>query len=138
MSILPAAKPRRRQDFTLTMINIVFLLLLFFLTTGSLTNSDEAQTTVPSTETLPMEKLPRPLLLIGKDGRLSLDGTPVAADGMGPTIKARLDSQGIAPALNVLADRAMPATHFLDMVDRLRAVGIEVRIVTTRSRGQPG
>ncbi len=51
MPIIPAPPPRRKPDFTLTMINIVFLLLLFFLTTGSLTNRNEAQADIPFTKT---------------------------------------------------------------------------------------
>ena len=78
MKIISDPAPRRRQDFTLTMINIVFLLLLFFLTTGSLSNREETQATVPETHTLPMERLPRPLLLLETDGRLLLDGQAVS------------------------------------------------------------
>ena len=59
MTIIPAPPQRRKPDFTLTMINIVFLLLLFFLTTGSLTNRNEAQADIPFTTDLPLESMYR-------------------------------------------------------------------------------
>jgi biopolymer transport protein ExbD len=133
MTILPPAARRARQDFTLTMINIVFLLLLFFLTTGSLTSRDEARSGVPVTSDLPLERLPRPLLLLQRDGTLLLDGHPVAPEDAGAAAAQALAAAGKADgALNLLADPAMPATALLTLAERLRADGLPIRLVTVR------
>lgn len=135
MTIIPAPKQRRQHDFTLTMINIVFLLLLFFLTTGSLTNRNEAQSAVPVTRDLPLKRLPRPLLLLQLDGSLFLDGRAVARGDLVAAAKAAVAASGRADTpLNVLAQPDMPSAPFLAATETLRSAGIPVRIVTVRRR----
>lgn len=133
MSMFPPPRQRWRGDFILPMINIVFLLLLFFLTAGSLANRNEAHSRVPVTATLPLERLPRPLLLIQTDGSLELDGVPVAPSDVVPKLQeifaaSRLDSLPVS----VLADPTMRASDLLAVVDMMRAAGIGVRLVTLR------
>ena len=131
MSIIPAPPRRRKPDFTLTMINIVFLLLLFFLTTGSLTNRNEAQADIPVTKDLPLERLPRPLLLITAEGDLFLDGRSLARDTLVPAARTAIEETGDAQAaLNLLAQHDMPAGDLLDIAEMLRSDGIAVQIVT--------
>jgi len=131
VKIISDPAPRRRQDFTLTMINIVFLLLLFFISTGSLSNREETEATVPETHTLPMERLPRPLLLLEADGRLLLDGQPVARDDLVAAAKRATAQSGRAgQPLSILAQRDMPAAAFLNIAETLRANQVPLQIVT--------
>ncbi len=133
MRIIPVPPPRRRYDFTLTMINIVFLLLLFFLTTGSLTNREEAQSAIPVTRNLPLERLPRPLLLLQKDGALFLDGVPVPENGIEDAARRAVEAVGQAETmLSLLAPPEMPAGPLLALAEKLRTSGLAVQIVTLR------
>ena len=139
MSVLPAPPNRRRHDFTLTMINIVFLLLLFFLTTGSLINREEAQSTIPVTRNLPLERLPRPLLLILEDGSLFLDGGAVSRDELGSAAKRAVQAIGREDAvLSLLAQRDMSAAPLLNLVEALRADGLPLQLVTLRQPLEAG
>jgi len=132
--MFPPPRPRWRGDFILPMINIVFLLLLFFLTAGSLANRNEAQSGVPVTATLPLERLPRPLVLVQADGSLELDGRSVGRnDLLGQLQAAFAASARDRLPVSVLADPAMPAAALLGIVDLLREAGVEVRLVTLRS-----
>ena len=134
MRIIPVPPPRRRHDFTLTMINIVFLLLLFFLTTGSLTNREEAQSAIPVTRNLPLERLPRPLLLLQADGALFLDGVPVPENGIADAARRAVEAAGRAD------DDAQPCSphpicqrgRSLRWREKLRTSGLAVQIVTLR------
>ena len=131
MRIIPLPAPRRRHDFTLTMINIVFLLLLFFLTTGSLTNREEAQSAIPVTRNLPLERLPRPLLLLQADGSLVLDGLPVADDSVADAASRAVEATGRADTLlSLLAPPDMPAGPLLSLAQKMRINGLAVQIVT--------
>ena len=139
MKIISDPAPRRRQDFTLTMINIVFLLLLFFLTTGSLSNRDETQATVPETHTLPMERLPRPLLLLENDGRMLLDGQPVSRQELVAAAKKATAATGRADTpLSILAQREMSAATFLNIAETLRANRVPLQIVTVHTAPEAG
>lgn len=129
MSYLPSRPRRPRHDFSLTVVNIVFLLLLFYLATGSLIKRNELETDVPVTLDLPLERLPRPLLLIAADRSLSLDGAPLTMDEL-PTMAREAASPG--GFLNVLADRSMAGREFLEVLARVDAAGVPVRIVTMR------
>lgn len=131
MSLIPPRPKRARPDFALPIINIVFLLLLFYLATGSLIKPAELETNAPLTETLPLELLPRPLLLAAADGSLLLDGVPVAVADLSETARRATASGG---PLNVLADRAMPGRDFLGLLARIDAAGIPVRIVSLHAR----
>ena len=128
MKIISDPAPRRRQDFTLTMINIVFLLLLFFLTTGSLSNREETQATVPETHTLPMERLPRPLLLLEADGRLLLDGQAISREELVAAAKRATEATG--QPVSILAQRDMAASTFLTIAETLRTKQVPLQIVT--------
>jgi len=131
VKIISDPAPRRRQDFTLTMINIVFLLLLFFLTTGSLSNREETQATVPATHTLPMERLPRPLLLLETDGRLLLDGRAISREELVAAAKRATEATGrVGQPLSILAQRDMAASTFLNIAETLRANQVRLQIVT--------
>jgi biopolymer transport protein ExbD len=133
VNIIPQPAQRRRHDFTLTMINIVFLLLLFFLTTGSLTNREEAQAEIPVTRNLPLERLPRPLLMIQRDGTLLLDGQPVTGDSSVEAAQRAIEATGRDDTiLSLLAPPDMPAAPLLSLAERLRASGITIQIVTIR------
>jgi biopolymer transport protein ExbD len=133
VNILPEAPQRRRHDFTLTMINIVFLLLLFFLITGSLINRNEAQSGVPTTSDLPLERLPRPLLLMQTDGSLQLDGRPVSREAVAQALRDAVDASGRANVpVSLLADPGIPAADLLSLVDLVRAAKVQIRLVTVR------
>lgn len=131
MNHIPRLRRRTRPDFSLAVVNIIFLLLLFYLATGSLIKPSELETEAPVTRDLPLELLPRPLLLVAADGSLRLDGVPVTQGALAET--ARQSGAELA-VLNVLADRAMAGRDFLDVLARLDTGGVPLRIVTLRER----
>lgn len=135
MTLIPKPPRRARPDFSLTTVNIVFLLLLFYLATGTLITRNELEADIPITKDLPLERLPRPLLLIG-DGALFLDGRAIPAGEAAAAARAALEAQPKARFLNVLAERTMPAGAFLSIVARIQAEGVPVRVVTLHERVQ--
>ncbi len=129
---------RPRPGFSLATINIVFLLLLFFLVAGSIVQPGESGIDAPLSQRLPMEYLPRPLLVLDETGALHLDGKPVEPAGLLDAARQELGDGG--RYLNILAARDLPAQTLLDLVDLLSAGGIPARIVTVREkpRAAPG
>ena len=117
-------------DFAVPAINIVFLLLLFFITNGSQVNRPELTVAPPTVERLPGDRLPRPLLAVSADGALHLDGDAVSEQ----ELRERLSAPGTAAAtLNILADRTMPARDLLALMGRLRGEGgLVLKLVTRR------
>lgn len=127
--------PRRKPDFSLSMINIVFLLLLFFLVAGNIVQKAETTVAPPLTDEIPPGNLPRPLLLLAPGEPMLLDGVPVSLDEVAGQAGAKTQRPGTF--LNILAERDMPARPLLDVVERLAAAGVPTRIVTLDSGGAP-
>ena len=132
MSYIPSRPKRQRPDFSLTVINVVFLLLLFYLATGSLIKQSELEADVPITQDLPLEHLPRPLLLVTADRSLFIDGTPISMEGLPDAAQKAAENSRF---LNVLAERTMTGRDFLDILARIDNAGVTVRIVTLRAAG---
>ena len=131
---LPAPPPRRRPDFSLATVNIVLLLVLFFLVAGSIVSEEERVVDLPETLSLPLENLPRPLLVIGAEGTLAYEGTAVADRA---ALMAVL-TEAAPPRVYVMAARDLPANALVQTVAGLAGEGIEVSLVTVREGPAPG
>ncbi len=129
--LLPPA-PRRQPDFSLAIVNIVLLLVFFFLITGSLVQQGETEVDLAETSALPLERLPRPLLLIDAAGAMALDGQGVTADGLAAAL-----GPDRPEALYLLADAGLPADRLLGLTARPDLAGISLRLVTLHRRPLP-
>ena len=125
-------------DFSLTSVNIVFLLLLFFLSAGTLLQEAEKNVEAPRTSTMPLDRLPRPLLIINPSGELYLDGEKTTVEGLAEqATAAQIETENPAsagtPVLHVLADRALDARQALQIVKDIRTQGRwNITLVTIR------
>jgi biopolymer transport protein ExbD len=128
--------PRReaKLDFPFATINIILLLLCFFIVTGSIVGGNETAVTPPLTARLPPERLPRPLLLVSQAGALFLDDVPIESSKVIERMAALpKNSARRMPVLNIVADREFSGERFLAIVEEMRSAGIVVRIVTLSS-----
>ena len=122
------AKPRERMEFALPTINVIFLLMLYFLIAGTIVQNDELSVTPPVTTEAPTDRLPRPLLVVNEAGGLLLNGEPLTREElMVAAAEAVMRSQ--EQTLNVLAPAAMAAGPFLELINAFAASNIPVRVV---------
>jgi biopolymer transport protein ExbD len=119
---LPERRKAKEVDSALAIVNIVLLLIFFFLATGSLVSSGSIEISLPETTVLPLDLLPKPLV-VTNEGEMTLDTIPLAA---GDLAAALIDS----PSLHVLADRELNAAKLLDMLAAENLIAVEVRLVT--------
>ena len=116
-----------KMDSGLAIVNIVLLLIFFFLTTGSLSNSTTVTVSLPETTELPLDLLPKPLLTVSLEGDLTLDGVPIERGGLA---QALIDD----PMLHVLADREANAGELLDLIAAEELIAVQVRLVTVHRK----
>ncbi len=133
-NMLASKKTTLTADFSLAIINVVFLLLFFFILTGSIVQRSEMEVRAPFTKNLPLERLPRPLIVISQHGELFLDGLPIKEEYLISKISNQPDRPDTAiKKLNILADGALSANLFLKLVEKLRKTGLPIKIVTVRT-----
>lgn len=130
-----SARPRRRDDDEsnlIPLINVVFLLLIFFMLAGRLARPDPADLTPPesgSAETVTAGWA----LLIDAAGQFTVDGEPLAAAGLEAWLQTRLSDPATGP-LQVKADARLEATQLITVLERLRAAGVEELQLLTVAR----
>lgn len=126
-SMIPRPTRANRPDFSLATVNIVLLLLLYFLVAGDPASELERSMMPPQTKELPLDGLPRPLLVLHPDGSLALDGLPARTDDL-----RRMISAGDLPRVHLLVSETHPARAILSIAGELGPAGAEVVLVTLR------
>lgn len=130
--LLPAQPERLKPDISLFIVNIVLLMILFFLATGQIMNGTSTNERLAITQDLPLDLLPQPLLEISVAGALTLDGEPI---GEGELF-AKLNG---SPDLFILIGADVNASRLVDFLarDDLAEVNIELVTIATRAEAQP-
>ncbi len=134
--LLPPPPRRSAPDFSIATVNIVLLLVLFFLVAGSIVAESEQGFDLPETTDLPLADLPRPLIVLQPGGETLLDGARLDP----AAITERLLAEGAGTA-HVLTARDMPARALMDLLAALEPAGLETSLITLRSRAlwiEPG
>lgn len=126
--VLPTPKrPRRTEDNILPLINIVFLLLIFFMLAGALHTRPPFTLTPPETAHADDSELEPDLLSIAADGRMALGSVAISRD----ELSVRLEGWNPGLPLQIKADAALPARELTQLLTDLRAAGVaEVRLLT--------
>ncbi len=118
-----ATPPRRTEtENTLPLINVVFLLLIFFMVAGRLGESDPFLVTPPfsSSEVPPGE---RDLVVhIDAEGCIALEGRPVTVEELADEVERLLPEGG---AVRLKADGAAEVGTVVAAMEALRDAGIE-------------
>ncbi|MFD1881864.1 ExbD/TolR family protein [Paracoccus pacificus] len=127
---LPPPRPRIHIDVSLAIVNIVLLLIFFFLVTGQTQPIELGKVELSQTSELPLDKLPKPLLLVSTEGDWLLDGQPISPDLLG----VALDALPQPVTLNILMNRDAPAEMLVDVLNRPELAGRDLRVVTLRFR----
>ena len=130
---IPARIRQQSTDWVLQFINIVFLLLLYFIVNGSIVEQQRLQVELPVTTSAQAGLPPRGAIYIDRNGAMSLAGEALAL----PDIAARLQANGGLGSVTVAADRLLPAASLLKVLDVLKSNGAgEMTIITIT--GPPG
>lgn len=138
--------PKRQAESTISLINIVFLMLIFFLIAGQLAPPVDPDVTLVETSEAP-PLAPPDALFADSEGRLSHRGQPVeiaaylaalgaeapvgdeAAPAPGPVPSEDAGTGG--PAVLLAVDRDLDAARMLEIADQLYRAGAgKVSLVT--------
>lgn len=118
-----APPPRRQAEPTIALINIVFLMLIFFLIAGSIAPRPDPDIALVSLSGITTEP-PRDALVLLPDGSLRLEGVAVDL----PEAVARLAG---TDRVRLLPDRAAPAERLVEVAQAFRAAGTPELVIVT-------
>lgn len=129
-------RPRDDDERVLPLINVVFLLLVFFMLAGALAPADPFRVEPP----LSLSQAPPPAepltLLVGSDGQLALDGEPLDESGLIERLNELVEPDLPPPELHIKADAALEALQVVGLLEKLRSTGLRhVRLLTTYDAG---
>lgn len=128
--LIPRTHVRPTPDTSLAIINIVLLLIFFFLLTGRLASAPGIPVQLSETAELPIAALPKPILVWEGDDELTLDGMPIAADALDAALADRT-------LLHILIDRSESARVLIDLLAKPEFAHLSISLVTIHRSTDP-
>lgn len=119
------ASPRRKRDATIALINVVFLMLIFFLIVGTVAPPLDPDLELVNTANLEGREPPNALVLL-ENGSLKFRGIPTDP-------ATYMEDHGSGP-VRIVPDRNASAPRLIEVTGALRRLGApSVILVTERA-----
>ncbi|MDZ7828897.1 MAG: biopolymer transporter ExbD [Halofilum sp. (in: g-proteobacteria)] len=124
--IVPLPRARRpSEENVLPLINIVFLLLIFFMIAGALSATAPFPVSPPGAPNAQTTGPPGGGIAIAADGRIALDGTEIELAALADRTRRWRESARSGVALAVRVDAGARSERLLAVIEALREAGIE-------------
>ncbi len=120
--MIHAATPRRKRDATIALINVVFLMLIFFLIAGTVAAPLDPDLELVDTSGLEGREPPDAIVL-HENGSLTYRGSPSDPE-------AYMAEHGTGP-VRIVPDRNVPAPRLIEVTGGLRRHGASSVILVT-------
>jgi len=115
------------------MIDIVFLLIIFFMLTGRLASNDPFPVAAPEAESAGRAEAGPVTLWLAADGRLAYDGAPIEEQALLERLKARAGRGEIE--LRLKADAGADTRQLVGLLRELQPLEIDnLTLITPRDR----
>ena len=122
--------PEDADSRIMPLINIVFLLLIFFMVAGRLGASDPFDVTPPQTGHADEARMEGVEILLGADGAVALDAREMDRSALMAELARRLDDAPDTP-VRLRADQGGEARALVALMQELRALGArDVTLIT--------
>ncbi len=126
MDFTPTRSPRHATENIVPMINVVFLLLIFFLMTAQIAPPDPFEITPPETASESDGPDGELVLFLGADGHMGFD-TLRGQDALQAAL-----AQADGTAVIIRADAGVDAARFAKVLGQLSQAGAtDIRLITT-------
>ena len=128
----PPKKPR--EENLVPLINVVFLMLIFFLVAGSLRDFQARGIKPVEIHQARLSDKPRQPLLMNAQGQISINNQLVEADQL-VTVLQKAAANSPDKIIFIVADKRLAASTFTDVLQAAAKAGVkDVRLVTQRKQ----
>ena len=125
------------ENSILPMINVVFLLLIFFMIAGALERADLFPIQPPQSEAARDADQEGGILLLSRDGRLAFDGQAVEREALAEVVESFRRAWPEDAVLKVKADASSEALEVVSLLEDLRDAGAgRVVLLATEASGE--
>lgn len=123
-------RPSNDDDRILPLINVVFLLMIFFMLAGRISAIDPFPVEPPQSMNAGSNEDQETIVLVGADGRLALDGRIMDEDSFATAIADWVKAHE-GGRVRLKADGNAEATRVVIVMETLRTAGVEkLRLMT--------
>jgi biopolymer transport protein ExbD len=126
-------KKRRKVIINITsLVDVLFLLLIFFMVSSTFIEQPGMKLELPDSESATIEKIKELVLEINPDGSILLNESPVQLDSLEKSFKRMLPALK-SPSLILKADQSVPHGTVVKVMDKAKLSGLEKLIIATKS-----
>ena len=128
----------KRAGLNITpLIDVVFILLVFFMLAGAVRPSDPFPVTPAETRS-PQEGDAEPfIVLIDADGRIALNGEPLRRDALAEAVRAAL-ARAPRTVIQVKPDAEAEADALIAAMEEIRDAGAQTLVLLTVGQAESG
>ena len=121
-------------DINLTpLIDIVFLLLIFFMVSTTFTDTQAIKVNLPATSKSPVEQKTEPLVIsISRDGKVYFKGEVTSIESLGASFSEE-SKQGLSSVI-IRADEKVDHGKVVEVMETARSAGITKLSVATKPK----
>ena len=132
MNILTKQKKRARSPNLVPLINIVFLLLIFFMLTGTLKRSDIFDISPPESSTGADAEAPELVLLISRSNKLALNNQNIEFSELNKKLLNIVQKYPLQEVL-IKADGKATSGTLSKVINVIREAGIKRAAIVTKT-----
>lgn len=119
----PRGRPKDDDERVLPLINVVFLLLIFFMVAGQLSATDPFDIEPVRSQGEGTPEMRELQILLGPNGELALDEEKLEQDELEAAVRERLNEDEHL-RVRLKADGRVEATRAVAVMERLRSAGV--------------
>ena len=129
-----AAAGEESSEVNLTpMLDVVFIMLIFFIVTTSFIKESGVEIQRPESSAAAPQPDAQLMVAITPEGAVWVDGEPVDAHRVGDAVAALVSDEG---GVVIQADRDATTGLLIEVMDRIRQAGVE-KVAVAATRGAP-
>lgn len=135
MKITPPAEVHRSELSVVPLVNVVFLLLVFFMLVGQISSPEPLDIRPPRAISGKDDTNQTVEILLTREGRIAVQRVVVPESRLGGSVARILADQPDA-TFQLKADARVDAVRMIRIMERLRAAGVE-RLTLLTEQGRP-